>query len=345
MNTHGFKFHRYDSAIRYHISRVLTEKGWVKDANNPSFTDEHLTLNDAVSEHFEFKHLLWLLIQDCAPPIMPQSYPLNDDNHGQVIAGVTLEHYLKDGQYQHSPEHLKWLLKPSTLNNGDHIYLFHSIEEVQKYYSQSKRLGGEHVLQRYISNPALIDGKKFTFRVFVIVTNFAGVYIYKDGYLNISSAEYDLQDNNADRKMHVTNYILDGELAKIEQRLASELPTFESLHDEMKRIVSLTITRLVKKFPKYLKPNQPAMELFGYDFMLDDEQKLWLLEINQGPDCPMIPDHCLNDSLWYPFWQQVVEEFVIPIASKTTNHRPSEQYFHQVLAQKQCYSRLRDWFS
>lgn len=340
-----FHFSQYDTAIRYHITRVLEQQGWQKTYQAPQFSDQNLSLDDEVSKYLEYKHLLAQLTGDIQPRIMPVSYGLNDLTASSVLSQITMDHYLRDNRYHKEIKNLKWLLKPSTLNNGDDLKLFNNVEEVQQHYRSPDRLGGEHVLQQYIPNPALYHGKKYTFRIFAVLTNYAGVYLYHEGYANISAYDFDFDDRFINRAAHITNYILDGELAHIEQRLASELCDFGPVYQQIKNIVQLTIKQILKRFPQYLKPQDTRIiELFGYDFILDTDGKLWLLEINQGPDCPMIPEHVLNESLWQPFWQDVVDDFVLPIATKQAEHNTSAR-FQQVLETKQCYSRFREWLS
>ncbi len=339
-----FNFNCYESAIRYHITRILEQKGWRKGNQNPQFSDRNLSLDDGTSIHFEYKHLLARLIDNIQSDIMPATYSLNDSTASAVLSQVVLDYYLEDNRYHKEIENIKWLLKPSTLNNGDDIKLFNNVDEIKQHYWSPDRMGGEHVLQQYISNPALHNGKKHTFRIFAVLTNYAGVYLYHEGYANISAHDFSLEDRLANRKAHITNYILDGELANIEQCLASEICDFKSVYSQMKTIVELTVKQLLKVSPQYLKPqNTKIIELFGYDFMLDNNGKLWLLEINQGPDCPMVPEHVLNDSLWYPFWQDIVENFVLPIAKGQTEPNIKGCHFQKVLDRKQCYSRFREW--
>lgn len=51
---------------------------------------------------------------------------------------------------------------------------------------------GSYVVQRYISNPYLLGGKKFDLRLYVLVTSFRPltVYIYRDGFAKFSSTRY-----------------------------------------------------------------------------------------------------------------------------------------------------------
>jgi len=70
-----------------------------------------------------------------------------------------------------------------------------------------KRQGQTVILQKYISNPLLINRRKFDIRVFSIVTSHNGVlksYFYKEGYLRTSCKEYNLTNLHS-RMVHLTN--------------------------------------------------------------------------------------------------------------------------------------------
>jgi tubulin--tyrosine ligase len=227
------------------------------------------------------------------------------------------------------------------LNNGDEIKLFNSVEELKKYYDQPKRLGGDHVIQQYLPNPDLIDGRKYTFRIHAVLTNYAGVFLYKQGYVNISALPFDLHDNFANRKAHLTNYVIDGEFAHVKQRSTQTLVDFERSYQQMSQIVIKVIKGLLTQHPLYLAPNKTKkFEIFGFDFIKDDKGKVWLLEINQSPDAPTFEANTLDPVLWQPFWQDILNEFVLPIALNTP---PKNGYTHylQLLKPNECYSKWR----
>ncbi len=62
------------------------------------------------------------------------------------------------------------------------------------------------VVQKYIEHPKLIYGKKFDFRVWVVVPkwNPLSVYMFKESYLRFSSVDYNLTDLN-NLFAHLTN--------------------------------------------------------------------------------------------------------------------------------------------
>lgn len=343
MPTPTFYFFSSRMATKFHIAKRLLAMGWQELTTDKSalFTDENLVLNDDISQVLEFKHLLAQLVTKHCKNLMPISYCVNDDNYSQVLARIIYVHYMVNNRYQHEVKDLKWILKPSMLNNGDNIYLFNNIEELKAHFSSTKRLGGEHVIQQYIPNPDLINNRKYTFRVSGVFTNFAGVYLYKQGYVNISALDFDLNDRFVNKKVHITNYVLDGEFANIEQRSTQTLPQFDKIYQQMCSIVHQVLSALLKEHPEYLKPQKlKKFEIFGFDFILDDKGKLWLLEINQAPDAPTFEENKLDPILWEPFWQDIIDEFVVPIALNTPPKR-SYAHYQQILSAKASYSLWR----
>ncbi len=330
-------------ATKFHIARRLLNLGWQENTsiNNSLFNDENLQLNDEVSIHLEYKHLLAKLVEKHCKEIMPLTYSINDDNYQEIIAKIIYQNYMVNNRFEKNIADLKWILKPSMLNNGDNIYLFNNIEELKSHYASGNRLGGFHVVQRYIPNPALMGGRKFTFRVSAVVTNYAGIFLYKQGYINISAELFNLHDGFHNKKVHITNYVLDNEFANIEQRSTKDVPHFDEIYKQMTAIVLKVFSALISENPDYLKPSKvKKFEIFGFDFMLDDKGKLWLLEINQAPDAPTFEENKLDPILWEPFWKDIIEEFVVPIAMHS---KPLHGYEHyeQILTAKACFSKTK----
>lgn len=324
MTSKTFHFQSYQPAIRYHLSTQLKSRGW-DIASGPEWatlSDKHLTLDDSVSILMEYKHLLAWMARCFFPKLMPESYVVNDGNHPYILQALR----------RHPAANQPWILKPSLLNNGEHILLFNSVDEVIRHYSRADRLLGEHVLQRYVQPPALWQGRKFTLRIPAVLTDYTGVYVYEEGYLNISREVYH-HDNTGHRKAHLTNYMLEGELAGIEQQLMSVLPKFKAIYARILKIIRTVVMSVVALFPDYLKPTETqSFEIFGFDFILDARGKVWLLEVNQGPDFPMNVDHPLNESLWEPFWSDVVESFVLPRVGQSSG--PTQSFKQIITAAK-----------
>ncbi len=325
-----FHFSNFESAIRFHISKRLMALGWqsMSDPGLASFNDSNLTLDNEVSKVLEYKHLLAALSSEFAPTLMPETFYV-DDHNWQSIVGY-MEHHQLIGP---------WILKPSMLNNGDHIVLLKHTDALKEHYLSMNRLGGPHVLQRYVHPPHLLQGKKYTYRLSVILTNDSGVFVAPHGYVNISKNPYPGL-SFVSRNDHITNYILDGELAGIRQLSTTELTGWGELRAVFCEHIQTMVRAITSVFPHYLskkdvhgKPRPRAFELFGFDFMLSEDKQVWLLEINHGPDFPMTDDHALKDTLWDPFWQHVMDDFVLPNA----NQKPySNHYFTRMMSPNQC---------
>ncbi len=67
------------------------------------------------------------------------------------------------------------------------------------------------MIQKYLKNPALINGHKFDFRIYVLITTVVEpltIYIFRDGLVRLASEKYHLSRNIQDMYVHLTNYSL-----------------------------------------------------------------------------------------------------------------------------------------
>jgi tubulin polyglutamylase TTLL5 len=97
-------------------------------------------------------------------------------------------------------------LKPVGLSRGRGIELINRLEDV--VFSEPV------VLQRYVSNPFLVDGFKFDMRIYVLVTsiNPLEAFIYREGFARLSTERYSLDENLMDNKyIHLTNFSINRE--------------------------------------------------------------------------------------------------------------------------------------
>lgn len=67
------------------------------------------------------------------------------------------------------------------------------------------------MIQKYIRQPALINGHKFDFRIYVLVTSVIEpltIFIFSDGLVRLASEKYNSTKNIGDPFIHLTNYSL-----------------------------------------------------------------------------------------------------------------------------------------
>ena len=190
-----------------------------------------------------------------------------------------------------------WLVKPAAANQGRGIEIFNEMGEIIRFIT-SRHRGSHWLVQKYIERPLLYRGRKFDIRVWALVTHKFDMYIYKNGYIRTSSDEYDL--NNENNYIHLTNNCLqqhgenygkfeDGNTVSYEalqKYLDEQFPELqlnvqEHFVPRMKDLIIDTILSVKTQ----LNPNKRKniFELFGYDFLIDEDFRLWLIEVNTNP--------------------------------------------------------------
>lgn len=285
------------------------------------FTERNLDFAEDACECLEYKHLLAIFLAKYCPKIVPETYILDDYSWSTIVSDLAHDHYLVRQRYQDEIEGLAWILKPSLLNNGQHIKIFNQLTQIEAHMLHPNRLGGPHVLQRYISNPDLYDGRKYSLRFFVVITREAGAFIYQQGYLNVALAKYS-DDNFDDLSTHLTNEHLYKNTTAVVQIPTEGHKKYDIWYPKIKEMVKKVASGLEAEFPSaFLPQKNRTFAVFGFDFMCDDEDNMWLLEVNHGPCFPIEPHHTLQKSLYQQFWQAMVTQFVMPIIS----HKPIAQ--------------------
>lgn len=316
--------HRYRYCLRsgsptsYNLSHYLQQLGWIKTRFNwrAHFSEKNLQFNLKAAESLEFKHLLAQLVVNYCPDIMPLTFAINDENWPAVLNRIANQYYRVNGQLLDQVDDLVWILKPSLLNNGQQIKIFSQLSQLEQHYLSHDRLGGEHVLQQYLTHPHLLKGHKYSIRMFVVVTNDVGAYLYPHGYYNVALNAY--QPNNySDLSSHLTNeHLLDPE-SNVIQIPTQQFATFPACYQQIKTIVSATINGLRQWHPQaFIANKQRRLAIFGYDFVVDNHNRVWLIEANHAPCFPINDEHPLQKHLYDDFWQALIASFIVPIAAK-----------------------------
>ena len=154
-----------------------------------------------------------------------------------------------------------------------------------------------YVVQRYIANPYLVGGKKFDLRLYALVTSFSSlqVYVYRNGFARFSNYRY--SNNPADIAnsfIHLTNVAIQKtaenydatnggkwDLGSLKLYLISKHGT--AAVDQLFYNILMIILRSLLSVQKIIISDKHCFELYGYDVMIDDQLKPWLIEVNASP--------------------------------------------------------------
>ncbi len=157
------------------------------------------------------------------------------------------------------------------------------------------------IIQKYIERPLLIHGRKFDIRVWVLITQELDCYFFKEGYLRTSSSEYKIDLNNVDdRFVHLTNNAVqqyaknygnfeDGNQMSFQafQRYLDEhckdkgIKVDQDIVPQIKNLIRKSILAVRKKID--VDSRKYSFEIFGYDFIIDEDFNVWLIEVNTNP--------------------------------------------------------------
>lgn len=186
-------------------------------------------------------------------------------------------------------------------------------------YSDGALCGKIHdnlVTQKYIYDVKVIDekenlgGYKFDFRIYMMVVSVDPLIIYyHDGFLRVSLFRYNLK--NLDIRSHLTNTELAKEIFKqvddgnthegmnSVQLRDFQMRTFEAfeeyliktnktkytgfLKNTLKPEIKRAYLHLGKMFEDKVQKNSKYFEIFGVDFVMGSDDKIYIVEVNPSP--------------------------------------------------------------
>ena len=194
-----------------------------------------------------------------------------------------------------------WIVKPVASSQGRGIFLTKNINEIPTNH--------QTIASRYITNPFLINQKKFDLRIYAFVTSIIPLRIYRfnEGLTRFSANKYNLDIN--DRCAHLTNYAVNKNnknyipndspfevdynsskwtLTSLKQYLEdngikSDL-VFEKIDDIIIKTFISCENNLINAISKYCSHQENCFELYGFDILIDDHLNCWLMEVNLSPN-------------------------------------------------------------
>ena len=194
-----------------------------------------------------------------------------------------------------------WIVKPVASSQGRGIFLTKNINDIPSNH--------QTIASRYITNPFLINRKKFDLRIYAFVTSIIPLRIYrfKEGLTRFSANKYNLDVN--DRCAHLTNYAVNKNnknyiqndspfevdynsskwtLTSLKQYLEENGINSDLIFEKIDDIIIKTFisceNNLVNAISKYCSYQENCFELYGFDILIDEHLNCWLMEVNLSPN-------------------------------------------------------------
>ena len=196
-----------------------------------------------------------------------------------------------------------WIMKPVSLSRGRGISVINDIGDIH--------YGDDMVIQKYVHRPMLINGYKFDLRLYVLVTSFCPleVFLYNEGFVRLSTGKYSIDPTTLkDLFVHLTNSSVQKNSSAKEVLAGAadagggtkaSLAFFRELcegrgidFDNLWNKIALVILKSLMSVQDEIAECPNSFELFGYDILIDEDLRPWLIEVNSSP--AMAQDHPID---------------------------------------------------
>eukprot|EP00356_Strombidium_inclinatum_P012815 CAMPEP_0170492812 /NCGR_PEP_ID=MMETSP0208-20121228/12904_1 /TAXON_ID=197538 /ORGANISM="Strombidium inclinatum, Strain S3" /LENGTH=269 /DNA_ID=CAMNT_0010768627 /DNA_START=258 /DNA_END=1067 /DNA_ORIENTATION=+ len=230
-----------------------------------------------------------------------------DENGSLVYLDVVPLTYVLPGEYTIFVEEFKrnksttWIMKPTNRAQGSGIFIVTNLKQIQKWannnnFSNRGAVNREtYVISRYIDKPLVIGQKKFDLRIYVLVTSYKPLKVWLSslGFARFCNEKY-IADEYDNPRVFLTNTAIsskaddyNGEhgskwslenLRLYLEQTKGKLGT-DKCFEEMKNIIYISL----KSVQPVMINDKHCFEMYGYDILLDEALKPWLIEVNASP--------------------------------------------------------------
>ncbi|EPY86348.1 putative tubulin polyglutamylase TTLL1-like isoform 2 [Camelus ferus] len=197
-----------------------------------------------------------------------------------------------------------WIMKPCGKAQGKGIFLINKLSQIKKWSRDSKTSSfvsqstkEAYVISLYINNPLLIGGRKFDLRLYVLVSTYRPLrcYMYKLGFCRFCTVKYTPSTSELDNMfVHLTNvaiqkhgedynHIHGGKWTVNNLRLYLESTRGKEVTSKLFDEIHWIIVQSLKAVAPVMNNDKHCFECYGYDIIIDDRLKPWLIEVNASP--------------------------------------------------------------
>jgi hypothetical protein len=225
------------------------------------------------------KNNLWLILENKygrqkASTLMPETWILYNKKHMELFKN------------QHNKK--KTYIMKKNIQRKKGLHLTNSLNEIINNSDEKFR-----VVQKYMKNTFLINKRKINLRIYLLVickNNKIESFVHKNGKCIYTNKDY---NNTLDLEENITSLNLDYNIYKKNPFDLIELKKYFNKHNlNYIKLYTNLINNLKLLHNTYkqnickLKQNKNNInfQLFGLDYIFDNNLNIFLLEINKGPD-------------------------------------------------------------
>lgn len=165
------------------------------------------------------------------------------------------------------------------------------------------------LVSKYIADPLCIDGHKCDIRLYVAVTSFDPllIYLYEEGLVRLATVKYEKNtDNLWNPCMHLCNYSINkyhsdyikatsscedighkwtfsALLRHLKNQGCDTSEVMVNIEDLIIKSIFACSQSIVSGCRMFVPNGNNCFELYGFDILIDDTLKPWLLEVNLSP--------------------------------------------------------------
>jgi hypothetical protein len=269
------------------------------------------------SQELTSKHLLNENLKKAGHPFhdaMPRTFKLGQRKENEEV--------IKEYNKERRRGSTLWIMKEIGKSQGNGIKLIDDAGKIS--YAQAS------VIQKYVDNPLLLQDFPFKFdlRIYVLVTSFKPLeaFIYSEGFARFATSEYNTDaESIGNERIHLTNSSIQssylGDMSKNHPAIQAgsegggNKTSLKWLWSQLKQdghdteviwneICATCVNALLCVDDKIGKqPN--SFELFGFDIMVDENKRPWLLEVNSSPS--LAREHDLDIQVKEPLVSDTIQ--------------------------------------
>ncbi|CAF0878342.1 unnamed protein product [Rotaria sordida] len=310
-------------------------KGLLRKANFALFVQKYLSKrpDSILRNHYPETHILDLSHPDYLDEALNEAFELRD-----ILQENTKEDI----------EPIPFILKASILDKASELFIFYTQSQLEEFFTNKYDENDddddsianirEWIIQRYIKNPKLLStyqNRKFHLRVYVIAERNLRIYVY-DGILALfASLSYNNDKQSFDRLRHITNTCAQIDSQLNENDLVKEFFTLENIDNDIRLNIFEQIKLIIKDIFTGLhneitifQPLKNAFEIYGFDFLINENNEVYFLEANAYPDFKQTGN--LLNIVIKELFQNLVQYIILPYFGYQQINKITQRKFHLV---------------